>query len=937
VIYRIFKADSLRGCILTNRITIKLLARFLAFSLAGLYSLQANPLLTPSQRFGHPNSESNPSFRQHIVPLLGVRGCNGRECHGSFAGKGDFQLSLFGYDFDKDHKEIASDQEGSRADKENPENSLLLLKPTMQESHRGKLRFKKGSWEYQLILNWIKNGAINDSNKTPSFDRLEVKPSSIQFSKHNLEQKLQVIVHWRDGSKEDITELTRFRSNDESIALVDENGTVKSVGKGDTHIIAFYDNGVQPIPVIRPISELTGENFPRITTRTKIDELILNKLSKLGVVPSPICSDEEFLRRISLDLTGSLPLPSEIREFIKDKNQKKRINKIEELFDRPGYAAWWSTKLCDFTGNNNENQGEPYFRDEMASHWYDWIHYRVKSNTPYDKIASGLIMAKSREKNENFAQFSKGMSQHYRAKDPIPFHTRESMPLYWSRRNVQKAEEKALSFAHSFLGVRIQCAQCHKHPFDQWTQQDFKKFQAFFEPIQFKANTTKSDKNDGALNYQNLMKEIESSIGYNKKKPSGNRDKRNEIQRLAKLGSPIPWKELYISSPKGKSRKPKGKRRKKTISRVITPSVLGGDDIHLTEYNDPRQPLMDWLRSEENPYFAQAFVNRVWHNYFGRGIVHPVDDMNLANPPSNKPLMEYLANGFIKSGYNMKWLHRTILNSDAYQRSWRPNETNKKDETNFSRMAIRRLPAEVVADAMNQATASHSRIEELSSSVKNRTIGPDAMNRKNKNVTSMTYALSVFGKPERAENCDCERSDDPTLLQAIYTRNDPFLNAMVNGNDRRKPGWISELNKLYNVKKDDVPKSKNRKQLKRLHDQRKKLVANAPKQPRNNQNKAAIDKYLTARKNHLDKLKRINRSINRISSNKIIKNSPKVITSRDLDQLISETFLRTVSRFPTPLERARATTDINKAKSKIDGIKELLWAMLNTKEFLVNH
>ncbi|MDP6892828.1 MAG: DUF1553 domain-containing protein, partial [Verrucomicrobiota bacterium] len=462
-------------------------------------------------------------------------------------------------------------------------------------------------------------------------------------------------------------------------------------------------------------------------------------------------------------------------------------------------------------------------------------------------------------------------------------------------------------------------------------------FQAFFEPIQFKANTTKADKNDGALSYQNLMKEIETSIGYDKKKPTGNRDKRNEIKRRAKLGSPIPWQELYVNTPKIKSRKPTGKRRKKPVSRVITPSVLGGDDVHLTEYNDPRQPLMDWLQSEENPYFAQAFVNRVWQNYFGRGIVHPVDDMNLANPPSNKPLMEYLANGFIKSGYDMKWLHRTILNSDTYQRSWQPNETNKKDETNFSRMAIRRLPAEVIADAINQATATSSRIVELSSSPNNRTIGPDAMNRKNKNVTSMAYALSVFGKPERAENCDCERSDDPTLLQAIYTRNDPSLNAMINGKDRRKPGWISELNKLYNGKQTASPKNKNKRQLKQLYEQRKKLAASAPKQPKNARNKTAMEKYSVARKTYLGKLKRINRSIGRLNGNNNVKNTSKVITSRDLDQLISETFLRTVSRFPTPLERAKATTDINKANSKIDGIKELLWTMLNTKEFLVNH
>ena len=283
----------------------------------------------------------------------------------------------------------------------------------------------------------------------------------------------------------------------------------------------------------------------------------------------------------------------------------------------------------------------------------------------------------------------------------------------------------------------------------------------------------------------------------------------------------------------------------------------------------------------------------------------------------------------------MKWLHRKILNSDAYQRSWKPNETNKNDKTNFSKMAIRRLPAEVVADAINQATATKSRILDLSSSSSNRTIGPDAMNRKNKSVTSMTYALNVFGKPERAENCDCERSDDPTLLQAIFTRNDPSLNSMVEGNNRRNPGWIAELRKLYSSNPSIT--SKNKKQLRKLYEHRKKIVSGAPKKPKNILNKIAMKKYYAARKTHLERLRKINRAISRFNGNKNTKSATKTITSRDLDQLISETFLRTVSRFPTALERAKATTDINKAKNEIDGIKELLWVMLNTKEFLVNH
>lgn len=919
--------------VMIQSFTIRLATVFFCTAL----SAQAETMQTPSQRFGQADSSEAPSFRQHIIPLLGVRGCNGRECHGSFAGKGDFQLSLFGYDFDKDHAELVAKDEGPRTDKDAPKQSLLLLKPTMQEKHRGKLRFKKDSWEYNLILNWIKNGAVNDSKTTPEFDRLEVKPSALHFSKTGESQKLQVIVHWQDGSSEDITELTRFRSNDESIAAVDEDGVVTITGKGDTHVIAFYDNGVQPIPVTLPVSEQTGDAYPNITTTTKVDELIVAKLRTLGVVPSEVCSDEEFLRRVSLDLTGSLPLPSEIRTFLNNKSKTKRIEKVEELLGRTGYAAWWTTKLCDFTGNNPQNQNDPVFRDDMARHWYQWIYHRVKTNEPYDKIAEGMIMATSRQKGEDFMQFAKGMSQHFKKEEPVPFHTRESMPYYWARRNVRQAEEKALSFAHSFLGVRIQCAQCHKHPFDQWTQQDFKKFQAFFEPIQFRANTTKSDKAEGRMNYQNLMKEIETAVGYDKVKKNNRRELRDEIRRRAEAGKPVPWQELYIAGSKAKPRKQKGKAKRKPVSRVITPSVLGGDDVHLTEYNDPRQPLMDWLRSDQNPYFAQAFVNRVWFNYFGRGIVHPVDDMNLANPPSNKPLMDYLTKGFVNSGYDMRWLHRTILNSDAYQRSWRPNQTNKQDDRNFARMTVRRLPAEVVADAINQATASESRLIDLTTTPTNRTIGPDAMSRRSRNVTSMAYALNVFGKPERAENCDCERSNDPTLLQAIFTRNDPSINAMIEGRDRKNPGWIAELDKIYNGVGNRKPNTKNSRELKKLYQQRKKLIENAPQRPKGN-NRKEFEQFAKVSKEHRKKLKAIAAAIQKINgTNRKRAPQTETLTAEVVDQLINETFLRTVSRHPTPLERANAQSDINNAKNKIHGIKDLLWALLNTKEFLVNH
>ena len=530
------------------------------------------------------------------------------------------------------------------------------------------------------------------------------------------------------------------------------------------------------------------------------------------------------------------------------------------------------------------------------------------------------------------------MSHHYKKENPVPFHTRESMPFYWGRRNVRKPEEKALSFAHAFLGVRIQCAQCHKHPFDQWTQQDFKKFQAFFEPIQYKANTPKNEKGAG-MNYQSLMKEIEQSVWYDKKKKIKTKQLREEIRKRAEAGKPVPWEELHIVNTKVRSKGNKNKRNKNYSSRVITPSVLGGEDVHLTEYDDPRQPLMDWLHSEDNPYFAPAFVNRIWHNYFGRGIVHPVDDMNLANPPSNKPLLDHLAKGFAQSGYDMQWLHRTILNSDSYQRSWRPNDTNKHDDRNFSRMIIRRLPAEVVADAITQATASKSRIAAMASTAKDRTIGPNVSSGKVRKSTSMSYALSVFGKPDRTANCDCERSNDPTLLQAIFTRNDPAMNTLLDGYNRKSKGWIQEINERYSGKTKSSRQALNSKQHKLHIGQRKKLMAKTPKKPANTQNKQAMQRYRVTAKMHSQALQELNRKIRKLrdAQSGQPSNTQRPITAQEIDRLVNETFLRTLSHFPTKGELTKARADVSGSANKIDGIKDLLWALLNTKEFLANH
>jgi hypothetical protein len=808
-----------------------------------------------------------PSFRRHIVPLLSRAGCSARECHGSFRGQGGFQLSLFGYDFEADHKEITQDAEGGEAEVRvnlnEPEKSLLVMKPTMQTKHKGKERIAKGSWEHQLLLRWIVSGAKEDSAKTGEFDQLEVFPREIVFTRKGERAQLKVIAHWKDGAVEDVTRLTRFRSNDESVAAISETGLIESKGPGDTHVVAFYDNGVTPIPVMLPVNESAGAKYPPIRTPTKVDELVVSKLRKLGIVPSELCSDTEFLRRASLDVAGTLPTPAEVTRFLADRTPDKRARKIDELLDLSGHAAWWATKLCDFTGNSARqifSEGVTDLNGEFARQWWEWICQRVARNEPYDKLVAGIVLATSRAPGQSYKDYALEMVSYLRHDSRANFAQRETMPHFWARKNVQKPEDRALAFAHAFLGVRIECAQCHKHPFDQWTKADYVQFQQFFEPVRYDSNIRRDDD----VNFVTVTREMRAAAGGGREMQM--RDAQSEeIRRRIDAGEIIPIHEVYIASRSPRS--PTARRNLQAYSgRVLTPKLLGGEKVLLGEYADPREPLVLWLRSKDNPFFARAFVNRVWAAYFHRGLIEPADDINLANPPVNAELMDYLADDFIAHGYDMKRLHRLILNSETYQRSWRPNATNELDGRNFSRFVLRRLPAEVLLDAMTLASAASDGQSRFTENVADRQIGP--------NVTAFglaeafagrnlpDYALTVFGKPPREMNCDCERMTAPTLLQALYTRNDPEMLARIESRRDEMPAWITELREANRSRQIDAAK---------------------------------------------------------------------------IDQIIAEVFLRTVSRPPTAEEMRDARADIAKAGDPIDGVRDLLWVMLNTREFTVNH
>lgn len=950
-------------------------------------------LLPASTRWANLDKAEPPSFRRHVVPLMSRLGCSGRECHGSFSGQGGFQLSLFGYDFEKDHREITADEEdGIRVDKKEPLTSLILTKPTLDgEKHKGKKIIEKGSWEYNLILRWIQEGAKLDVAETGEFARLEVLPKELIFKKPGEAIQLKVLAYWKDGTVEDVTQVTRFRTNDESVADVNAIGLVTSKEKGDTHIVAFYDNGVEPVPAMLPVST---KPFPTVQTHTKVDELVVDKLRKVGVVPSELSTDAEFLRRASLDVTATLPTPQEIEAFLADASPDKRAKKIDELLSRPAYAAWWTTKMCDFTGNNPKQMNNIFnfgknLSGQLSRQWYDWIYKRIAENQPYDQLAAGIILATGRTSpTQTYEEYVNEMGSYYRRDNPADFADRPNLPWFWQRRNVQKPEEKSLAFAHTFLGVRIECAECHKHPFDQWTKTDFAQFKEFFTgltsgakaeggkgqmmagqpmnakkmaaakapaakaPDAAKPEGEKADENAPAeaapkppLTYASLSKEIKDiitaqlagKVDDKKGKDPVKAGTDNEYNKRIVAGEPVPWTELYARVGPALTQAQKNKQQQNKVqgnSRVITPKILGGEEVVLQEYNDPREPLMNWLRDKENPYFARAFVNRVWASYFHRGIVEPADDLNLANAPVNEPLLNYLSTGFIAHGYDMKWLHREILNSDTYQRSWKTNETNKLDEKNFSHAVIRRLPSEAVNDAITMATAASAKVAKYATDVSDRAIGPignSALGGQGggggKNAEG--YALGIFGKPARMANCDCERTTDPTLLQTIYTRNDPNIISRIEpvGN-----AWIDELRKSTQLLTTNGPEGL-RKRV-QLAEQRLAAIV-APEKPASPQPDEA-EKYQRKLKKVEEARAEASLSLERMKKN-LADLEAHPLSPFSADSAIRETFLRTVSRPPTAEELVKAQADVAAAPSPVDGVRELLWTLLNTREFIVNH
>jgi hypothetical protein len=482
------------------------------------------------------------------------------------------------------------------------------------------------------------------------------------------------------------------------------------------------------------------------------------------MVPSDLSSDAEFLRRITIDTIGTLPTPEEVRKFLEDSSKDKREKKIDELLKHPMHAALWATKFCDITGNNTDGLEQPQQRRPYLSQmWHDWFRKRLTDNVAYDEIVKGVLTATSRE-GKKVDEYVKQIEAFEEAQDKgekTKYAERATLDLFWRKQGAVTTAEWGEKTAAAFLGVRLECAQCHKHPFDRWTQADYRAYANVFATLNFNiAPDAQKEFREANTARQNKTKERQAAARMKGKKAP-------PMMPLAQL------REVFVSrTPLGG----KGGAGKLLLdphtNKPLPAKTLGGPEVVTKADEDPREALWKWMTSKDNPFFARSFVNRVWGHYFGVGIVNPVDDFSLANPASNEKLLDALAADFIKSKYDIRAMEKTVLMSRTYQLSSTPTQTNKFDKINYARSYVRPLMAEVVVDVLNGALGTSEKWTAGEAPAGARAIEVGASRVQNQNVNAL---MRVFGRPPRTTACDCERSMDPALPQKLTLMADAGL------------------------------------------------------------------------------------------------------------------------------------------------------------------
>lgn len=685
-------------------------------------------------------------FDRHVASLFGRLGCNAGSCHGSFQGRGGLNLSLFGHDPARDFEALTRGAQGRRVNVVEPDRSLVLRKATGEVPHEGGRRFAPGSWEYRVFLAWIAGGARRDPAR-PAAREIAIRPPESRLERPGATGRLAVVARFADGSEADVTTFCDLRARDTDVAEVSDGGAVRGLRPGDTAVVASYNGLLAAARVLVPTGRPVA--VPEVPVTDFVDREVYAKLRALGVEPSGPAPDAEFFRRVTLDTIGTLPTPAEVRAFLAEESPDKRSETIERLLTHPMHAALWATRYLDLTGCDvDAMEGPNELRPRRARLWHDWFRVRFAANTPYDQIARGVLCATSRDGDDarGWARREAERAQALRDGDETHYAAKPSHDLFWRRLvngDYTPVEPQAERVAALFLGGRLECAQCHKHPFDRWSQADYRAFANTVADVQFGLSP------DGLAATAALL----------------------EARRKADPGGVLPpvprVREVFVSD------RPSRRLPDPDTGRPLAPRPLGGPA--LPEGGDPRERLFDWLMMPDNPYFARSFVNRVWAVYFGAGLVDPVDDFSAANPPSNSRLLDALAADFVAHGYDIRRLERTVLNSRAYQRASAPVAGNLDDRGNFARSVPRPLMAEVLVDALDAALGvpgefgpdapKGARAIEIAT---NRVASPD-----------LARVFRVLGRPERASVCDCERPKAPALPQTLFLMTDAPLIAKL--------------------------------------------------------------------------------------------------------------------------------------------------------------
>jgi hypothetical protein len=694
------------------------------------------------------------NFPNEVVPIFTKFTCNSGGCHGKASGQNGFRLSLLGFEPKEDFEHLVMEARGRRLFPAAPDRSLLLLKASGAVPHGGGSRIEVDSAPYRVIRRWIEQGVPYGKPDDPVVARIEVFPPERILGRDS-KQQLLCIAHYTDGSTRDVTSMTQFDPNDAEMASVTPRGLVTTNKlAGAVAVMARFQGHVSVFRAIVPLGAVV-DNLP--PAKNFIDQHVYSQLAALGMPPSKVCDDATYIRRVSVDLTGRLPALEEVQQFLADADSAKREKLVDRLLASAAYADYFANKWSSVL--RNKRRQETHARGTYLFH--SWIRQSLYTNKPYDQFVREIIAA-SGEMGEN-------------------------PPVVWYR-EVKDAQQELEDTAQLFLGLRIQCAQCHHHPFEKWSQNDYAGFKAFF-----------------------------SRVG---RKPG--------IQ---------PGEERIFHQ-----RGPATAQNPKT-GQAVKPMGLDAAPLDLAPDQDPRHALVDWMARPDNKFFAPALVNRYWKHFFGRGIVDPEDDMRVTNPPSNPQLLDALAKHFIQTGFDTKQLIRTICTSTTYQLSAEPNDYNAGDKQSFSRYYPKRLNAEVLLDAIDTLTAATTKFNGLPEGLRAVQLPDTSVN---------SYFLQVFGRPDGASACECERSSEANLAQSLHLLNSSDVqNKLTNGSGR-----AAQL---------------------------------------------SADKNLT----HPQKIEQI--------------------------------YLQAFSRRPDAVELEAATAYIEKVKNDKQAYEDILWAIINTKEFLFNH